>query len=129
MSDQLIPPGSKIIDLRVVGDDVEADLPILKKPYAMRILHSLYDHAASKVECPDKRDQMKPEAREAIADLLAADLIVAHPVHDAQVTQNIKMFCKTIALTERGRNVVEAHRNRKIVVGKQDGDTDADLLS
>lgn len=121
----LIPPGSQIFNLRVIGDDVEADLPVLNKPYAMRILNSLYDHAASKVECPYYPHKLKPEAAQAIDELCAADLIIKHPAHDAQVTPSIVMLVPTIALTERGRNVVETYRNRKLAASA----ADADILS
>jgi|HubBroStandDraft_2_1064218.scaffolds.fasta_scaffold198550_3 hypothetical protein len=110
-----------VADLRVVGDDVLADVPIARAPYALRILHSLYDHAASKVECPDRRDIMKREAREALEGCIAAELVIAHPRHEAIVSSSgLKMLCPTIALTSRGRNVVEAHSKRKIAMSSME---------
>jgi hypothetical protein len=122
-----------VADLHVVGDDVLADLPILREPYALRILHSLYDQAASKVECPNRRDIMNKAARDALDGVIAAELVIAHPPHMAVVSASgIKMLCPTIALTERGRNVVEAHSKRKIAMGTMevvDGQDAKDVLS
>jgi len=127
---RLEPGQVAVADLRVVGDDVLADLPILREPYALRILHSLYDHAASKVECPDRRDIMKREAREALEGCIAAELVVAHIPHEAVVSASgLRMLCPTIALTERGRNVVEAHSKRKIAMGSLDVVDCKDVLS
>ena len=122
-----------VADLRVVGDDVLADLPILHEPYVLRILHSLYDHAASKVECPNRRDIMNKQAKDALDGAIVAGLVVAHPPHEAVVSASgIKMLRPTIALTERGRNVVEAHSKRKITMGSMevvDGQDAKDVLS
>jgi hypothetical protein len=110
-----------VADLRVVGDDVTVDIPILREPYALRILHSLYDHAASKVECPNRRDIMKADAKRALDGLIAAELVVVHVPHDAVVSASgVTMWCPTIALTERGRNVVLAHSKRKIAMSSFD---------
>ena len=129
-----LEPGQvAVADLRVVGDDVEKDFPILRQPYALRMLHSLYDHAASKVECPMSRTmygQLKPDARQAMDGLVAAELVVWHPPHDARVSQaGITQVTRTIALTERGRAVVEAHSKRKIAMSTLDVVDERDVLS
>lgn len=126
-----LPPGQiAVADLRVVGDDVLADFLILREPYALRILHSLYDHAASKVECPNRRDIMNQAARDALDGVIIAGLVVAHPAHEAVVSSSgIKMLCPTIALTERGKNVVEAHSKRKIAMGSMEVVDGKDVLS
>ena len=57
-----------------------------------------------------------PEAmREMVADLILADLVVEreHIKHALQTTPDYL----TIKITQKGRNVVEAHRQRKIVAG------------
>lgn len=133
MSTEVPPlqPGQiAVADLRVVGDDVLADFLILREPYALRILYSLYDHAASKVECPNRRDIMNRAARDALDGVIIAGLVVAHPAHEAVVSSSgIKMLCPTIALTERGKNVVEAHSKRKIAMGSMEVVDGKDVLS
>ena len=84
----------------------------------------------SGTSCDAPTRELAEATRDALDGVIIAGLVVAHPAHEAVVSSSgIKMLCPTIALTERGKNVVEAHSKRKIAMGSMEVVDGKDVLS
>jgi hypothetical protein len=99
------------VDLKI-DNDVELELGLAKKPGAMSTLGYLADHGG---EVPWNWDNIKPATRELVADLIVAGLVVEreYVTHALQTQGRL-----ALRLTDKGRNVIEIHRRRKVTAGK-----------
>lgn len=100
--------GFGVADL-TVQNDVQGELKI--RQAAMQTLEHIADHGG---EINWSWDHIKQATIEMVADMIEDDLIVEREyiTHALQVNGRL-----TLRLTDKGRNVVETHRRRKIVAG------------
>lgn len=117
-----VVPGIAVIDLEATGPDVAAELGLDKRPGAMTTLGFIADKGGEVGWNWDggidpKTGLWKPlsrEARELVTDLINMELVKEreYVTHAAQAQGTGKL---TLVLTDKGRNVVEKMRARKIV--------------
>ena len=100
-----------IVDLRI-ENDVELELGLAGKPGAMTTLEYLADHGG---EVGWSWDNIKPQTREMVADLIELGLVkeMEYVTHALQIHGRL-----ALRLTDRGRNVVAIHRKRKVTASE-----------
>jgi hypothetical protein len=95
-----------------VKNDVAGELDLDKLPGAMRTLEFLADQGG---EVAWSWDNIKPATREMVADLIQYELVKEMEY----VTSALQLHGRlALRLTDKGRNVVSIHRQRKIVASE-----------
>lgn len=90
-----------------IKNDVAGELKI--RPAAMDTLEYIADRAG---EIDWSWENIKPETREMVADMIVDGYVVEREYVRSALQVHGKL---TLRLTDKGRNVVETHRKRKIV--------------
>jgi hypothetical protein len=94
-----------------IKNDVAGELNI--RPAALQTLELLAQHGG---EVPWSWEKISPASRDMVADMIVAELVVEREycAHAAQLVPDRI----TLRLTDKGRNVIEIHRKRRIVAGE-----------
>jgi hypothetical protein len=111
MSNKIPRPAVGVVDLKI-ANDVELELGLAQKRGAMGTLEIIADRGG---EIAWSWEGISHATRELVADLIELELVIEREY----VTSALQLHGRlTLRLTDKGRNVVEIHRKRKVVASE-----------